>query len=522
MDSMNEIKFSINAQGLRGQLEELIRIVEQAYRGGEAVHEVEYKLFRQLMAIGHEALGLLFTLCGQGDRGDCVERPEERVLRRLEETHRREYQSIFGVFELIRVVYGSRDGQRIEYVPLDEQLQLPQSKFSYLLQDWDQSLAVESTYKQVDVVLERILGFSQSLNSLERGNAKLSASVEAYWEQRAPAPAAQGEELVVATADCKGVVMRKPSALADDEPQAGACKALECATLDSEKTVNKGCKKMAVLGSAYTIAPYVRTPEEVLEALFRARNTPPETEDIGLRPTPLSKHIRASLRRDDSDTLQPAHAEIFSWLAEEVEHRSPEGPVSTVLLMDGQKSLWNAAQAHLGSGSSIEILDLLHANSYVWKAAKLLHPNTKLEGLIFFVKPRIKRILHGEVEGVVQGLRAMGTRRGLKGKRLKKLNKACAYLHNNAHRMRYDEYLAAGYPIASGVIEGACRHVVKDRMERSGMRWTYSGAQSMLELRCIYINGDWEEYMRFHIKQESQRLYPWRAANDDNLTAQVA
>ena len=225
----------------------------------------------------------------------------------------------------------------------------------------------------------------------------------------------------MATADCKGVVMRKPSALADDEPQAGACKALECATLDSEKTVNKGCKKMAVLGSAYTIAPYVRTPEEVLEALFRARNTPPETEDIGLRPTPLSKYIRASLRRDDADTLKPAHAEIFSWLAEEVEHRSPEGPVSTVLLMDGQKSLWNAAQAHLGSGSSIEILDLLHANSYVWKAAKLLHPNTKLEGLIFFVKPRIKRILHGEVEGVVQGLRAMGTRRGLKGKRLKKL-----------------------------------------------------------------------------------------------------
>ncbi|MCP4822752.1 MAG: hypothetical protein GY892_01430, partial [Shimia sp.] len=198
---------------------------------------------------------------------------------------------------------------------MDEQLQLPQDKFSYLLQDWNQSLAVESTYKQVDVVLERILGFSQSLNSLERGNAKLSASVPQFWEQRAPAPVVQGEELVVATADCKGVVMRNPSALADDEPQAGACKALECATLDSEKTVNKGHKKMAVLGSAYTIAPYVRTPEEVLEALFRARNAPPEADDISPRPTPLSKHIRASLRRDDSDTLKPAYAEIFGWLA---------------------------------------------------------------------------------------------------------------------------------------------------------------------------------------------------------------
>ncbi|MCP4286458.1 MAG: hypothetical protein GY792_18755, partial [Gammaproteobacteria bacterium] len=277
------------------------------------------------------------------------------------------------------------------------------------------------------------------------------------------------------------------------------------------------------LGSAYTIAPYVRTPEEVLEALFRARNAPPEADDISPRPTPLSKHIRASLRRDDSDTLKPAYADIFGWLAEEVEHRSPEGPVSTVLLMDGQKSLWDAGQAQLGSGTSVEILDLLHANSYVWKAAKLLHPDNKHEELIFFVKPRIKRILHGEVDGVVQGLRAIGTRRGLNGKRLKKLSRACAYLHNNAHRMRYDKYLAAGYPIASGVIEGACRHVVKDRMERSGMRWTLSGAQSMLELRCIYLNGDWEKYMRFHIEQETHRLYPWRAANDDdNLTEQVA
>jgi hypothetical protein len=442
------------------------------------------------------------------------------VLKRLEEAHRREYQSIFGEFELVREVYGSREGQKIEYVPFDEQLQLPQDKFSYLLQDWNQSLAVEGMYRQVDVVLARILGFSQSVSSLERGNAKLSGSVPEFWEQRAPAPAVKGEELVVATADGKGVVMRKPSTLADDDPQ--ACKALESTTQGSEETQKKGRKKMAVLGSAYTIASYVRTPEEVLEALFRERNAQQHVGDIGTRPTPLSKYIRASLRRDDADTLKPAHAEIFGWLADEVAHCSAKGPAPTVLLMDGQKSLWEAAQAHLGSASSIEILDLLHANSYVWKAAKLLHPKTKSEELIFFVKPRIGRILHGEVDGVVQGFRAMGTRRGVKGERLDELNKVCAYLHNNAHRMRYDEYLAAGYPIASGVIEGACRHVVKDRMERSGMRWTLTGAQSMLELRCIYINGDWEEYMRFHIEQETHRLYPWRAANDDNLTAQVA
>lgn len=522
MASMNESTGDIKGQKIVEQAYEVVEMVESAYQEGTAIHEVEQGLFRKLLEMGYQALGWLFELHGPCDLGERVKLSDGRVVKRLAQLHDRAYQSVFGAYELQRSVYGSREGQKLEYIPLDVRLQLPKSKFSYLLQDWDQSLAVEGTYQQVDEVLARILGFSQSVNSLERGNAKLSASVAAFWEHRAAAPEAQSGQLVVATADGKGVVMRKPSVLAEDQPQAPACKALECATLSSKKTQKSGRKEMAVLGSAYTIAPYIRTPEQVLEALFGECNAAQAAEVIGSRPRPLSKYIRTSLKRDEADTLKPAHAEIFGWLAEEVAHRRGEGAAPTVLLMDGQKSLWEAAQAHLGSASSIEILDLLHANSYVWKAAKLLHPKTKPEQLIFFVKPRIGRILHGEVEGVVQGLRAMGTRRGLKGKRLAKLNKACAYLHNNAHRMRYDEYLAAGYPIASGVIEGACRHVVKDRMERSGMRWTRTGAQSMLELRCIYLNGDWEEYMKFHIAQETRRLYPWRGANDDNLAAQVA
>jgi hypothetical protein len=77
----------------------------------------------------------------------------------------------------------------------------------------------------------------------------------------------------------------------------------------------------------------------------------------------------------------------------------------------------------------------------------------------------------------------MGTKHKLRGKKWDKLAKICGYLENNAHRMHYDVYLAAGYPIASGVIEGACRHFIKDRMERSGMRWTIERAQAMLDVR---------------------------------------
>ena len=223
------------------------------------------------------------------------------------------------------------------------------------------------------------------------------------------------------------------------------------------------------------------------------------------------------------DTLKPAYEEIFGWLAKEHRQRNPQGRRPGVLLMDGQISLWEAGDEYLAQASVIEILDLLHATSYVWKAAAVLHPGVEAQRLIGFVKTRVARILNGEVNAVIRGFKAMGTRNGLSGKRLKKLQTICGYFENNAQRMRYDEYLAAGYPIATGVIEGACRHVIKDRMERSGMRWTLPGAQAMLGLRCTYLNGDWEDYMNFHIQRENHRLYPWRAANDEyNGIAKVA
>src|SRR4029077_10306125 len=122
----------------------------------------------------------------------------------------------------------------------------------------------------------------------------------------------------------------------------------------------------------------------------------------------------------------------------------------------------------------------------------------------------VLKVLEGKAELVVRGLREMGTKRQVTGNKKATLTKACAYLENNRDRMRYDEYLAKGYPIASGVIEGACRHLVKDRMERAGMHWTRLGAQAMLEVRSVHINGDWDEYQTFRIEREGTRLYPWR------------
>ena len=172
-------------------------------------------------------------------------------------------------------------------------------------------------------------------------------------------------------------------------------------------------------------------------------------------------------------------------------------------------SLWESRRTYLPAEEVIEILDLLHVTPRLWEAAYLFHPEGSAHAATF-VRSRLLEILRGRTGYVIGGLRQRGTKQGLRGAKLRKLRTICNYFQKNLTRMRYDEYLAEGYPIASGVIEGACRYVVKDRMERAGMRWSLAGAQAMLDLRTTFVNGQWEEFQSYRIEQESQRLYPHR------------
>ena len=120
------------------------------------------------------------------------------------------------------------------------------------------------------------------------------------------------------------------------------------------------------------------------------------------------------------------------------------------------------------------------------------------------------RILFGKVGQVVKGIRQSVTKRRLFGAKRKTLWAVADYLHRNRARMRYDQYLAHGWPIASGPVEGACKNLIKDRMERSGMRWTEEMAEAIVQLRAIYLSGDFDRYWSFHIAKDQQRLHPGR------------
>ena len=153
----------------------------------------------------------------------------------------------------------------------------------------------------------------------------------------------------------------------------------------------------------------------------------------------------------------------------------------------------------------VAILDLWHVLTYLWLAAKVFHSSERERQA--FVTARLRLLLAGKAASVIKGLKQMGAQQSLTGEKRRTLAKVVGYLENNRQHMRYDEYLREGYPIGSGVIEGACRHVIKDRMERAGMKWTLAGASALLRLRVVHTNGHWDEYQEYRIVREQRDLY---------------
>ena len=237
-------------QGLdvAARLAELTGVVEAAARDGLPAHVLEQSLWHHLLRLGHDLQAAYFALAGDGDCGATLQLAGGRVVRRLPKPHSRPYRSIFGDFTLERVVYGTREGQRIAAAPLDARLGLPEGQCSSLLQNWNQALVVENPYAQVDAVLERILGFNPSVASLEMMTRTLAGAVAGYEAARPPVAPATGAPIVVLSADGKGVPVRKPA------------NAPAIAAHDHSRGPKPDRKKMAVLGAAYQVDPVVVHP----------------------------------------------------------------------------------------------------------------------------------------------------------------------------------------------------------------------------------------------------------------------
>jgi hypothetical protein len=473
----------------------LVERLQDAAEEKQPIHQVEELIFRDLLAIGLAMLRAFLDSSGDGDVGPTLtlfgESPEEppQVLPRLDAPRSRPYQSIFGEVTIERVGYGN---DRLDAAPLDARLHLPRRQYSYLLRKWPGSFVIDDARAEAVQKLQTILGFSIAVKASEDLNREQASDVELLQDSLpVPEPSQEGS-IVVVSADCKGVPLVR-SALAgleEESPQEDTSRPSSHHRRGKGEKADK--KRMAAVGAVYTIEPFVRTADEVIDELQRKKAA-------RRRPRPQHRRLRADLLL--------GKVSLFLWLADELGHRNPEGTKPVVFLSDGERALHDRQGEYLPEGVTC-ILDLLHVMERLWKVAWCLFEEGKQKTEAEqWVEDRLRMLLDGKVGHVIGGLRQTLTKRKLKGSRRKAVREVIGYFDRNRSRMHYDGYLAAGYPIGSGVIEGACRHLVKDRLERAGMRWIPDGAQAMLDLRATYLNGEWDAFWVYHVEQEDDRLY---------------
>lgn len=485
--SIADSSTAINPNSLAGQLSNILTAAMQCVQNCTSIRDAERFGFHFAIQFGAQILMSYIQLHGNGDHGETITTSAGEVLHRSKKPHRRVIRTVFGEYQIEQYVYGKNPGRKIDCYPVDVAMEMPEDKYSPWLREIIHYLCVKMSYQEASKIIELIFQQRIPVDSLERITRNQSDSAEQYInEMPMPAPEDEGEILVV-SADAKGVPMVRKS-----KPHPAF-----------EKREFPENRQMATLAAVYTVDKYIRTPEQIVAALFREN-----TEKTEKRPEPVGKVVAGYLSRCDAEgvLIRGTHRATV-WAAELVERRHQPGQ-RLVRLMDGQPSLWEASDVNFEMFETIDILDIIHVAGYVWKAAKEMEPHREYQEA--FARDRLLRILNGEVKSVTAGLRQMATKRQLKGKHLKTIENVCNYLEKNSSRMQYDEYLRQGLPIATGVIEGACRHLVMDRMCRTGMRWKEKGAQAMLHARAIDIADRTRDFHVYLANREYQRTSEFR------------
>lgn len=453
----------------------------ERYLSGAAggLPEIERESERRGREILRLALQAHIDSRGSGDVGAAIVVEGDHGPLRLayKRVHSRPVITLFGEVSVTRVGYGAPGREAIH--PLDAELMLPARIWSYECQRRLIRAVICGPFDEAITLTAETTGTTIPKRSTEQLVRDAAADFDSFYAARTGDQVAPGDgEILVGAIDCKGIPMVKPE------------RALRVVRRGKGQKANK--KRMATVAAVHSQPPILRTPNEVIDSLFQT-DTPLERPK---RPKPNRKRVWASLTASKDTFITDVKAEMT--------RRDPEHQRTWVILTDGERAL---QQRVIRSFENVTlILDVLHALDKLWKVAHALHPEGSPEAEQF-VRQRAERILCGMVSQVVKGLRQIVTKHRLTGAKAKTIRGVADYLYNNRDRMRYDQYLANGWPIASGSVEGACKNLIRDRFERSGMRWTIETAEALLRLRATHLSHDFDDYWEHHIQADQQRLY---------------
>jgi hypothetical protein len=416
------------------------------------------------------------------------------VHTRLERGHVRAVATIFGDIEVARLAY--RAAFCTNLYPADAVLNLPGEKYSFGLRRLAALEAGRGSFEQTVAAIDRATGQRLGKRQIQQLTSRAAGDVEQFYRTRDLPPVGKADILALSF-DGKGIVMR-PEALRATTAKAATSQKLSTRLSRGEK---RHRKRMAEVGAVFDVIPVPRTPADII--------TDPHTPapaDRARGPVTRGKWVTASVTHDTEQVI----AAVFN----EAERRDPGHQRTWIALIDGNNHQIERvhAQARARRIQITIVIDFIHVLEYLWKAAWCFHTEGD-PAVEQWIATKAREILSGNAGLVAAAIRRTATRRGLTTEQRRAADITATYLHNKKKYLDYPTALSAGWPIATGVIEGACRHLVKDRMDITGARWGLDGAEAILTLRTLATNNDFDTYWTYHQQQEQLRVHNGRYWN---------
>jgi hypothetical protein len=429
---------------------------------------------------------------GPGDLGMTI-MGADKVERRRTRPRSKAIKTMFGKVHITRLAYSAEGVESL--FPLDAMLNLSRLNISYTLQHYLVLELVKSSFVESLQSIKRWTGVSLTKSQAKSVVFEAAQYFQPFYQERCRAEAKQARSLplLVLTSDGKGVMMKWQDLRRPTQQRALRKRAQDPLALDTPR--NRYSKRMATVASVYEIDRYPRTPQDIVSAFFPRE---PRTSSQTDRPSPSAKRLWASLRQS-SET-------VITTIFHEAMQRDPDRMKDWVVCVDGDLNQIKQFQ-RLAKRFEVRvtiICDIVHVLEYLWKAGKVLYSEAAVTE---WVQEKLSQMLAGNAQRIAAGMRRSATCRGIKTSTRKPLDTCARYLRNHAPYLRYQDYLSQGYPIASGIIEGACRCLIKDRMEITGARWSLKGAEALLQLRAIHLSGDLDTYWQFYEQNQYQKNY---------------
>jgi hypothetical protein len=493
---------------IQEEIEKLLSIAEGYSFSSEAAHQIEKGLFKQLLQLGKTLLAYIFRSRINQLKGQCTPQAGG-VSMRYKGDEPRQYLSLFGLLEIKRPSYWSKSLGKVH--PTDGELSLPlSSKWSYTLEELVGEMAAECDYQESVVVINKLLDLDLSGKSSSRNSEHIGKEVEDYYANKTVSPSLSAV-CFSASFDGKGVpkIKLKTADTVADNPKKRLGK--------GEK---KGLMEMATVSVTSSFTPKKRSVDSIISSLMGS----PLSKMLPSKALPDEVKLKPEdAQRQDNKWHKDIHRRAFladqhkavvyglNWIKSRLVNAESRFvvPIDAGIGLEEKVLAW-VKENNMDKQFDGIILDIIHVSEYVWDAATAIF-GEKSPSKSTWVTDVLTDLLNSKTSKVIEDLKQMKTQTDLSESKLKQVEKTITYFTNHQHKMDYKTFIEKGYPVSSALVEAACGHLVKERMEQSGMRWSSKGAQNIMDIRAVKLNDDMTDFMKFRIKKEQQHALRYAA-----------